>query len=1057
MDVEDVWASMQRESGVSKDRDRGRRGKTAPSTKPRATAAAAQGEGGGAEGEAAKETSLEQLMKELRSLASALDSQAASTRRQTLTRLDALLFDGSGLDLNYSTLFRELCKPLFRRIADPVEKCRELALRLVVRLIGVTSDLAPLLGYLFPCLLQRVQPGVGYDEGLKLFVSDLETHEAFKRGRAVERQDQVAITLVVEPSEECRLLVCRALEALVAKLVALDVASILQPYFSETVLILQAQLRDPFPDLRLSALSLLQAMAEHPEFELGMKFYAVGLVRAVLPSLRHRHARVRVAAVQCMRACMVVPDRDKRKAAGSEAIMDLVGFREENVLQVAAFYRSDVTVNYLAELVGDNSALVREALADALTVLLTEIGDRYDHHQRLLPYVLDLLMDDVPQIAGKALRCLQLCGKEFEEEHREEVLEQRQYGVDGDASINLSKPLPPPFASRPPLALRLYVRANTKRFLGALLNELTNWISKTRLKSAGLLRMVVVLCEEHLTMEAFSVIPAVVKALDFAKADKDQDLQSALLGVAELLGRYVAPDTSVRYILPRISGDPSVVQFATDASSRCTVMQVLGAMLEGSRPLLVADKFVELVEVLCDEYIVTPESSSLRQHALDVLCVVLAATHRELRAVVEGKYALKGRVHCVKKALASLLFDLHSDALRSQASDCVRHLAAIFSNQAMDGMEQLFCAIGGELLEEHLSEYEVDADWSAAAPSHAVLSLLLRCPLLTSSRSFSYADASRQLCAFVSRSEAKRLPSRVLTQYLETMARLMQSLVASASLDEVRVPQQLRLLLGEVHQFDTVGQASRLLRLREWLRLELLTVADSFLLGDAWDRCDELMSARFDVLDELLECWDSLEKPQREYLLLAVLSRVVPSSSSPSIPVPLRFRAVSSCALALDLCAQSLPSHKLTPIKTTTQEQLKEANSLSARLRIHGSIELLLLLLDDPDDSILLEVLKSLSYCVPFLGNTSDLEDLFSLEVLLKRVLQTLLLTSVPREAEFLALSDRLLRSVAVLDTGIFANVLREHANDITLASCNEETKDLIAGLNDHVSLMLSF
>lgn len=29
--------------------------------------------------------------------------------------------------------------------------------------------------------------------------------------------------------------------------------------------------------------------------------------------------------------------------------MDLVGFREDNVLPVAAFYRPDVSINYLAE------------------------------------------------------------------------------------------------------------------------------------------------------------------------------------------------------------------------------------------------------------------------------------------------------------------------------------------------------------------------------------------------------------------------------------------------------------------------------------------------------------------------------------------------------------------------------------------------------------------------------------------------------------------------------------------------------------------------------------
>jgi hypothetical protein len=87
--------------------------------------------------------------------------------------------------------------------------------------------------------------------------------------------------------------------------------------------------------------------------------------------------------------------------------------------------------------------------------------------------------------------------------------------------------------------MRLYVRGNSKRFLTALVNELTNWIGTTRVKSARLLRIVVVLCEEHLTMEVHTLLPSLVKALRFASDDsqKDKDLYDILLEVFELMGR----------------------------------------------------------------------------------------------------------------------------------------------------------------------------------------------------------------------------------------------------------------------------------------------------------------------------------------------------------------------------------------------------------------------------------------------------------------------------------------------------------------------------------------
>jgi hypothetical protein len=61
--------------------------------------------------------------------------------------------------------------------------------------------------------------------------------------------------------------------------------------------LLLQQLRDPYPALRAEACAQLQWLACEPAYEQGMKFYAAGLARSLLPCLRHRHARVRAAAV----------------------------------------------------------------------------------------------------------------------------------------------------------------------------------------------------------------------------------------------------------------------------------------------------------------------------------------------------------------------------------------------------------------------------------------------------------------------------------------------------------------------------------------------------------------------------------------------------------------------------------------------------------------------------------------------------------------------------------------------------------------------------------------
>ena len=54
----------------------------------------------------------------------------------------------------------------------------------------------------------------------------------------------------------------------------------------------------------------------------------------------------------------------KWRAAGFDAIADMVGFREDNVIPTASFYSREVRYNYVADLTRDASAAVRLALCD---------------------------------------------------------------------------------------------------------------------------------------------------------------------------------------------------------------------------------------------------------------------------------------------------------------------------------------------------------------------------------------------------------------------------------------------------------------------------------------------------------------------------------------------------------------------------------------------------------------------------------------------------------------------------------------------------------------------
>ena len=78
-------------------------------------------------------------------------------------------------------------------------------------------------------------------------------------------------------------------------------------------------------------------------------------------------AKVRAAAVGYVRAAIAVPYKAKWRGAGTDAIVDLIGYMAEDTIPIAAFYGGHTSVNYLAELTGDPVAAVRLDSAAAFT------------------------------------------------------------------------------------------------------------------------------------------------------------------------------------------------------------------------------------------------------------------------------------------------------------------------------------------------------------------------------------------------------------------------------------------------------------------------------------------------------------------------------------------------------------------------------------------------------------------------------------------------------------------------------------------------------------------
>jgi hypothetical protein len=74
-------------------------------------------------------------------------------------------------------------------------------------------------------------------------VHDAANHAAYARGVATERADRADLlcAVVVESSEELRLLVCALTGGLAWGLAKRGAAAVLRPYFDDTILLLESQ------------------------------------------------------------------------------------------------------------------------------------------------------------------------------------------------------------------------------------------------------------------------------------------------------------------------------------------------------------------------------------------------------------------------------------------------------------------------------------------------------------------------------------------------------------------------------------------------------------------------------------------------------------------------------------------------------------------------------------------------------------------------------------------------------------------------------------------------
>ncbi|KDO32303.1 hypothetical protein SPRG_02782 [Saprolegnia parasitica CBS 223.65] len=495
--MDEVWAAMKRENDVRPVAFRAKPPKDAPSTKAKkakkpltAMAMAKEDAARSIEVTTADETSRDGdldelgddvaamtltaddiLIKHQRDL-NCLSDEQQGVRKRAISVLSAVVAAAPPSIL--PALFPSFAKPLFKRFNDPVEKVRDTSIQLTTTFLLHHDNLLPILPYLMPAVVTRLGSPWSFDEKLQVFIASETLRAAHERGRIfVPEADVGPYKKPREPSEEVRGHLITLLHTLLEVLFAQQASSLLNAYVYDILCVLVLGVHDHCPDVAIRSCDALVPLSHNMVSVL--KHFSVALVRACKHLLEHRMARVRVAAMRCIRDLVMVPNVEKCKGSGTEAIADLVAYQDENIIPVSAFYTHEVKVNVFAKLDQDANVSVRRAFYETIMAWLTHLPDRYDHEPRLMPYLLSAVADECAEISQLAMATIEALGKRYALEHPDDVIERTQYAVDGSAFCNFEAPYPSPFPGRPSLGTRLYIRGRCRRFINTLLRELSHW------------------------------------------------------------------------------------------------------------------------------------------------------------------------------------------------------------------------------------------------------------------------------------------------------------------------------------------------------------------------------------------------------------------------------------------------------------------------------------------------------------------------------------------------------------------------------------------------------
>ncbi|KAM3145249.1 hypothetical protein pb186bvf_002577 [Paramecium bursaria] len=430
-------------------------------------------------------------------------------------------------------------KELMKSLSDSSEKVRELCSLSLKQLIEQCEDSEPILPCLFAVLVDRSN------------CTDLEGIQHLPEVmRPPPSQLPTVLIKLIETSEEVRLKLVELMTVVLSK----HNSDILHEYIDDIVDILRAFLMDPFGDIQKQACKALKIFCDE-NYKMLLHF-TEKMSRAVLFPLISKKSPIRISALNALSSILKCGVW-KHNATVFEI---LTGFRDPNSVPIKAFYEPMHNVNYLATLIIDPKQQVREVFIQQVGFWLTKLDDRWDHHARLVPYLLSGLFDEDSHIQEASIQIIDEVGLQWEVEREKDIKDQKQLGVDSPWTLGgnqkiINLPQEPPLKSRPRLGSRGFIRSQVRKMWPALYKEIVDSNEESRTRASKLIIYGVIYSEEYMTQFLDNFVPNMITAIKYAQTQNNQKILLNLGKVFYYIGRYCEPKSYLLMIFQSLRGN----------------------------------------------------------------------------------------------------------------------------------------------------------------------------------------------------------------------------------------------------------------------------------------------------------------------------------------------------------------------------------------------------------------------------------------------------------------------------------------------------------------------